>query len=49
MGESGMLPVQYQDIKGNGIDDLRDLTTEVIIYPPQYKTGKVIYPYEKAK
>jgi len=24
------------------------LTTEVIVYPPKYKSGEVIYPYEKA-
>jgi branched-chain amino acid transport system substrate-binding protein len=39
---------QIQNIKGNSINDFRDLTTEVIIYPPQYKNGEVIYPYEKA-
>jgi branched-chain amino acid transport system substrate-binding protein len=43
------LAAQFQNIKGNSIDDFRDLKTEVIIYPPQYKTGEVIYPYEKAK
>jgi hypothetical protein len=26
----------------------RDLSTEVIVYPPEYKSGEVIYPYEKA-
>ncbi len=29
-------------------DDFRDLKTEIIVYPPQFKTGDVIYPYEKA-
>ena len=43
------LAAQFQNIKGNSIDEFRDLKTEVIIYPPQYKTGEVIYPYEKAK
>jgi len=43
------LAAQFQNIKGNSIDDFKDLSTEVIIYPPQYKTGDVIYPYEKAK
>ena len=44
-----MLYVQFQNIKGNNIDEFRDLKTEVLIYPPQYKSGDVIYPYEKAK
>src|SRR5664279_4574246 len=43
------LAAQFQNIKGNSIDDFRDLKTEVIIYPPQFKSGEVIYPYEKAK
>src|SRR5450631_3586388 len=42
------LAAQFQNIKGKSIDDFRDLKTEVIIYPPQYKSGEVIYPYEKA-
>ena len=42
------LAAQFQNIKGNSVDDFRDLKTEVIIYPPQYKSGEVIYPYEKA-
>lgn len=43
-----VMAAQFQNIKGNKIDDFRDLSTEVIIYPPQYKSGEVIYPYEKA-
>lgn len=46
--EERTLAAQFQNIKGNGIDNFRDLTTEVIIYPPQFKSGEVIYPYEKA-
>ncbi len=42
------LAAQFQNIKGNSIDDFRDLKTEVILYPPKYKSGEVIYPYEKA-
>jgi branched-chain amino acid transport system substrate-binding protein len=42
------LAAQFQNIKGNGIDDFRDTKTEVIVYPPQFKSGEVIYPYEKA-
>ena len=46
--EERTLAAQFQNIKGNGIEDFRDLSTEVIVYPPQYKSGEVIYPYEKA-
>ena len=46
--EERTLAAQFQNIKGNGVDDFRDLKTEVIIYPPKFKSGEVIYPYEKA-
>jgi branched-chain amino acid transport system substrate-binding protein len=46
--EERTLAAQFQNIKSNSIDDFRDLKTEVIIYPPQFKSGEVIYPYEKA-
>ena len=47
---TGGLPDRHltQNIKGNTIDDFRDTKTEVIVYPPQFKSGEVIYPYEKA-
>jgi branched-chain amino acid transport system substrate-binding protein len=44
-----MLLVQFQNIKNNSLESFRDLSTEVILYPPQYKAGNLIYPYEKAK
>src|SRR5664280_478397 len=47
--EERTMAAQFQNIKGNSIDDFRDLKTEVIIYPPKYKSGEVIYPYDKAK
>ena len=33
----------------DSIDEFRDLSTEVIIDPPQYKSGNLIYPYGEAK
>jgi branched-chain amino acid transport system substrate-binding protein len=47
--EERTLAAQFQNITGNTIDDVRDLSKEVIVYPPKFKTGEVIYPYEKAK
>lgn len=46
--EERTMAAQFQNIKGNTVDDFRDLKTEIIVYPPQFKTGDVIYPYEKA-
>lgn len=42
------LAAQFQNIKGNGVDQFRDPSTETIVYPPQFKSGEVIYPYESA-
>jgi len=46
--EERTLAAQFQNIKGNGVDQFRDPSTETIVYPPQYKSGDVIYPYENA-
>ncbi len=46
--EDRMLAAQFQNIKSSNIDEFRDLTTEVVVYPPDLKTGDLIYPYEKA-
>ena len=40
--------VDITDPSDPRVDDFRDLRTEVIIYPPQYKSGDVIYPYANA-
>jgi branched-chain amino acid transport system substrate-binding protein len=45
--EERMLLIQFQNIKTNSVDDFRDLSTEVILYPLQYKSGNLIYPYTK--
>jgi branched-chain amino acid transport system substrate-binding protein len=44
-----VMAAQFRNIKGNTIDEFRNLDTLAIIYPPQFKTGDVIYPFEKAK
>lgn len=44
-----VMAAQFQNIKSNSIEEFRKLDTLPIIYPPEYKSGDVIYPYEKAK
>ena len=46
--EERTLAAQFQNIKSNSIDEFRDPRKETIIYPPQFKSGEVIYPYDKA-
>ncbi|MBV8793153.1 MAG: hypothetical protein JO237_14020, partial [Pseudolabrys sp.] len=48
--KSGMLQVQYHDVKdGNDIEQWRGMAVQTVLTPADQSTGKVIYPYEKAK
>ena len=47
--QSRVLQVQFHDIKGNDIEQFRGLGTQTVLTPEEYKSGSVIYPYEKAK
>jgi len=47
--ESRMIVVQYHGIKDNSLDQFRGMATQNILGPAPYATGKMIYPYEKAK
>jgi branched-chain amino acid transport system substrate-binding protein len=44
-----MLAMQFQNIKGNDIEQFRDMSTYIVLDPPAYKSGDVIYPFEKAR
>src|SRR5205823_11590240 len=44
-----MLQVQYHGIKSGDLEQFRGMETQTVLTPAQYKTGDVIYPYEKAK
>jgi len=47
--QSRVLQIQFQNIKGNDVAQFKDISTQVVITPTEYASGKVIYPYEKAK
>ncbi len=48
--KSGMLQVQYHNVKdGNDIEQWRGMAVQTVLTPADQATGKVIYPYEKAK
>jgi branched-chain amino acid transport system substrate-binding protein len=47
--QSRVLQVQFQNVKGNDVAQFRDISTQVVISPAEYESGKMIYPYEKAK
>jgi branched-chain amino acid transport system substrate-binding protein len=47
--ESRMIAVQYHGIKGDGLEELKGMKVQTIVGPEKYATGKLIYPYEKAR
>src|SRR6266567_8259085 len=47
--QSRVLQVQFQNVKGNDVGQFKDISTQVVLTPSEYASGKVIYPYEKAK
>jgi branched-chain amino acid transport system substrate-binding protein len=39
------LLTQYQNVKGNGLDQFRSSGVNVIVYPPEFKSGNFVYPF----
>lgn len=49
LAQSRVLQVQFQNIKSNDLAQFKDISTQVVVWPAEYKSGNLIYPYEKAK
>jgi len=48
--KSSFMQVQYHGIKeGAGLETWKGMSYQTVLTPPELATGKVIYPYEKAK
>ena len=47
--ESRVLQVQFQNIKRYEVAQFTNVATQVVVTPAEYESGKLIYPYEKAK
>jgi branched-chain amino acid transport system substrate-binding protein len=47
--EPRFLFVQYQKVAGNDVGQFRQAGKQVILYPPQFKSGDLAYPYNDAK
>jgi branched-chain amino acid transport system substrate-binding protein len=43
------LMVQYQKIDGSGTEQFRKPGKKVVLYPDEFKSGNIIYPYAAAK
>lgn len=40
---------QFQNVQPNNLDQFRDGSKQVILWPPEYRSGEMIYPYENAR
>jgi branched-chain amino acid transport system substrate-binding protein len=47
--KSRVVFTQFQHVNGHSLDLFKDTTHEVIVWPKEYKSGDMIYPYSEAK
>jgi branched-chain amino acid transport system substrate-binding protein len=47
--KSRVLQVQYQGIKGTDVEQFRGPGKKIVLYPEEFKSGNVIYPYSAAQ
>jgi branched-chain amino acid transport system substrate-binding protein len=47
--KSRVVFTQFQNITGHSLDEFKDTTHEVVVWPDEYKSGNLIYPYAEAK
>src|SRR6267142_2173980 len=47
--KSRVLQVQYQGVKGTDVEQFRVPGKKVVLYPEEFKSGNVIYPYSAAQ
>jgi branched-chain amino acid transport system substrate-binding protein len=47
--KSRVVFTQFQNVSGNTLDQFVDTTHEVVVWPKEFKSGDLIYPYAKAK
>src|ERR1700730_2653450 len=47
--KSRLITVQYQNIQGSDINQFRQPGKQVILHPPEFKSGELIYPFAKAR
>jgi branched-chain amino acid transport system substrate-binding protein len=49
LAHSRVLQVQFQSISSKSLDNFKEISTQVVVAPTEYESGKLIYPYERAK
>jgi len=43
--QSRVLQVQFQNVKGHGVEQFKDTQAQVVVSPSDWASGKLIYPY----
>jgi branched-chain amino acid transport system substrate-binding protein len=46
--EPRVISIQFHDIKGNDPEQFRAMNTQTVLWPTEYASGKLIYPYGDA-
>jgi branched-chain amino acid transport system substrate-binding protein len=49
LAQSRVLQVQFRNVKTNDLAQFKDISTQVVVAPTKFESGKLIYPYENAK
>ena len=45
--QTRMLMTQFRNVKPNDLDQFRKDGTQVVLYPPQWKSGTMVYPFNE--
>jgi branched-chain amino acid transport system substrate-binding protein len=44
-----MIVTQFQNIKGNSLEQFKDPNSEVVLLPTEFRSGKLVYPYRSSR
>jgi len=47
--EPRVIAIQFHDIRGSDPEQFREMNTQAVLWPTEYASGKLIYPYEEAR
>jgi branched-chain amino acid transport system substrate-binding protein len=47
--QSRVLQVQFRNVKSNDPMQFKGVETQVVVSPPEYASGELVYPFEKAR
>jgi len=43
-----IISAQFQNVSGNDIGQFKDMSRQIVVWPPELKTGNLVYPYAQA-